>query len=147
MISHFERKRRPDIFATKNCIKNFIPVTIPGNSNYASVSKNGRKILLAGDSYVKRMRRIGFNKELRNGKAYFLSFRGATSKQLHHYIIPSLVGDKPDAVIIHVGTNDILYNVSFEDITRNIMRIGSNCKSDGVNDVFISSILVKKIQC
>ena len=84
LISHFERKRRPDICVTENYIKNFTPVTIPGNSNYASISKNGRKILVVGDSHVKRIRRIDFNKELRNGKTYFRSFSGATSKQLDH---------------------------------------------------------------
>ena len=63
-----------------------------------------------------------------------------------HYIIPSLVDDKPDAAIIHVGTNDNLYNANYEDMARNIIKIGSNCKSHGVNDVFISSILVKKNQ-
>ena len=148
MISHFERKRRPDICVTENCIKNFTPVTIPGNSNYASISKNGRKTLVVGDSHVKRIRRIDFNKELRNGKVYFRSFSGATSKQLDHYIIPSLVDDKPDAVIIHVGTNDFLCSASYEDIARNIIKIGSNCKSHGVNDVLISSILLKKsVKC
>ena len=79
-----------------------------------------------------------------NSKAYFRSFIGATSKQLDHCIIPLLVDDEPDAVIIHVGTNNILYNASYEDIARNTIKIGSNCKSDGVNNVFISSILVKK---
>ena len=142
LISHFERKRKPDICVTKNYIKNFIPVTIPGSSNYASISKNGRKILVVGDSHVKLIRRIDFNKELRNGKAYFRFLSGVTSKQLDHYIIPLLVDNKPDAVIIHVGTNDILYNASYEDIARNIIKIGSNCKIHGANDVLISSILV-----
>ena len=137
-----ERKRRADIRVTENYIKNFTLVTMPGNSSYASISKNGREILVVGDSHVKRIRRIDFNKELRNGKAYCRSFSGATSKQLDHYIIPSLVDDKPDAVIVQLGTSDILYNASYEDITRNIIKIGSNCKSHGVNDVFISSILV-----
>ena len=108
LIGHFERKRRLDICVTENYIKNFILVIIPGNSNYASISKNGHKILVAGDSHIKRIRRIDFNKELRKGKAYFCSFSGATSKQLDHYTIPSLVDDKPDAVIIHVGNNGIL---------------------------------------
>ena len=53
LISHFERMRRPDIRVTENYIKNFTPVTIPGNSNYASISKNGRKIHVVGDSHVK----------------------------------------------------------------------------------------------
>ena len=117
-------------------------MAIPGNSNYASISKNGRKILVIGD--IKRNRRIDFNRELRNGKAYFRSFSGATSKQLDHYMINSLIDDKPDAVIIPVETNGILYNVSYEDIAQNIIKIGSNCKSHSLNYVFISSILVKK---
>ena len=125
-LIELERKRRPDICVTENYIKNFIPVTIPVNSNYASIPKNGRKILVVGDSHIKRIRRIDFNKELRNDKAYFRSFSGATSKQLDHCIIPSLVDDKSDAVIIHVGTNDILYNASYEDIAGNIIKIGSN---------------------
>ena len=29
MVSHFERKRRPDVCVTENYIRNFIPVTIP----------------------------------------------------------------------------------------------------------------------
>ena len=118
LISHFKRKRRPDISITENYIKDFTQVTIPDNSNCASISKNGHKILVVGDSHVKRIRRIDFNKKLRNGKAYFRSFSGATSKQLDHYIIPSLVDDKPDAVIIHVGTSDILYNANYEDIAQ-----------------------------
>ena len=121
LISHFERKRRPDICITKNYIRNFTLVTISGNSNYASISKSGCKIFVVGDSHVKQIRRIDFNIELRHGKVYVRSFSGATSKQLDHYIMPSLVDDKPDAFIIHVGTNDILYNASYEDIARNII--------------------------
>ena len=44
----------------------------------------------------------------------------------------------------HVGTNDILTNANHKEITRNIIKIGLNCKNYGVNDVVISSILVKK---
>ena len=76
------------MFVSLKITKKFIPVTIPGNSNYASISKNDRKILIVGDSHVKRIRRIDLNKELRNGKAYFRLFSGAINKQLDHYIIP-----------------------------------------------------------
>ena len=89
-----------------------IPATIPGNSNYASISKDGRKIFVVGDSYVKRIRRIDFNKELRNNKVYFRSFSGATSKQLDHYTKPLLFHDKPDAAIICIGNNQILVKKS-----------------------------------
>ena len=89
-----------------------IPATIPGNSNYASISKDGRKIFVVGDSYVKQIRRIDFNKELRNNKVYFRSFSGATSEQLDHYTIPLLFHDKPDAAIIHIGNCQILFKKS-----------------------------------
>ena len=135
LISHFERKR-PDICVTGNYIKNFTSVATPGNSNYTSISNNDPKILVVGDSHVKRIIRIDFNKELRHSKAYFRSFSGAVSNQLDHYIIPSLVNDKP--VIIHFGTSNILYNASYEDIAQNIIKIGLNCKSHSVHDVFIS---------
>ena len=95
-------------------------------------------------SHIKRIRRNYFNKELKNGKAIFRSFSGANTKQLDHYILPPLVDDKPDAVIIHVGTNDILTNANHEEIARNIIKTGLNCKNHGVNDVVISSVLVKK---
>ena len=52
--------------------------------------------------------------------------------------------DKPDAVIIHVGTNHVLTNANHEEIERNINKIGLKCNNFGVNDVVISSILVKK---
>ena len=85
-----------------------IPYAVPGNSDYASVIKNGRKVLVAGDCHVKIIRRNDFNKELKNGKAIFQPFSGSNTNQLDHYILPPLVDDKPDAVIIHEGTNDIL---------------------------------------
>ena len=112
--------------------KKFHTFLVPGNSDYASIIKDGRRVLVVGGSHVKRIRRNDFNKELKNGKAIFQSFSGANTKQLDHYILPPLVDDKPDAVIIHAGTNDILTNTNHEEIPRNIIKIGLNCKNYGV---------------
>ena len=97
-----------------------------------------------GDSHVKRIQRNDFNKEVKNGKAIFRSFNGANTKHLNHYILHPLVDDKIDAVIIHVGTKNILINANHKKTAHNIIKIGLNCKNYGVNDVVISSILVKK---
>ena len=51
---------------------------------------------------------------------------------------------KHDAIVIHIGTNGILNHASHEDIAHSIINIGLDCKNNGVNKVFISSILVKK---
>ena len=138
------QNERPLVCTTENYLKDFILFTVPGNSDYASIIKNGLKVLSVGDSHVKRVRRNDFNKELINGKAIFRFFNGANTKQLDHYILPPLLDDKSDADIIHVGTNDILTNANREEIKRNIIKIGLNCKNYGINDVGISSILVKK---
>ena len=53
-VSDFVRKRRLDLCVTENYIKNFIP----GNSNYASIVKNGPKILVVDNNHVKRIRKI-----------------------------------------------------------------------------------------
>ena len=58
-------KEKEDQISASLKIKNFTPVAVAGNSNYASISKNGRKILVVGDSHVKRIRRIDFNKVLK----------------------------------------------------------------------------------
>ena len=120
------RNKRPLVCTTENSLKNFIPFTVPGNSYYASFIKNGRKVLVVGDSHIKRIRRNYFNKEIKNGKAIFRSFSGVNTRQLDHYILPPLVDDKPDAVIIHVSTNDVLTNANHEEIARNIIKIGLN---------------------
>ena len=146
LISHFERKKRPDTCATENYIKNFTPVTIPDNSNYASISKNGREILVVGDSHVKRIRRNDFNKGLRNGKAYFSSSSGTTRKQPDHYIIPYIVDDKPDVVTIHVGANDILYNASYKISLKISSRLVQIVKVTVLTMSLFRQFYLKKIQ-
>ena len=95
---------------------------------------------MVGDSHIKRIKRNDFNKELRHDKAFFRSFSGANVKQLRHYIIPTLIDGKPDATVILVGTNDILNHANHEDIARSIINIELDCKNNGVNELFISSI-------
>ena len=143
-MQNAKANKRPDICISEKYVKNFIPTTVPGNSTYSGITKHGRKICVVGDSHIKRIEQNDFNKELRHGKAFFGSFSGANAKQLCHYIISTLIDDKPDAIVIHVGTNDILNHANHEDIARTIINIRLDCKNNGVNEVLISSILVKK---
>ena len=76
------QNKRPLVCTTENYQKNLIPFTVPGNSGYASIIKNGCKVLVVGDSHIKRIqRRNDFKKELKNGKAIFQSFRETNTKQ------------------------------------------------------------------
>ena len=54
-----------------------------------------------GDSHIKRNERNLFN------KAHLSGFSGANIKRLDHFITPTVVEDRSDIVIIHVGSNDI----------------------------------------
>ena len=136
--------KREDICITEKYIKNLTPTTIPGYSTYSGITKHGLKICVLGDSHIKNIKQNDFNKELHHGKAFFRSFIGANATQLCHYIIPTLVNDKPDVIVMHVGTNDILSHANHENIAHSIINIGLDCKNNGVNEVLISSILVKK---
>ena len=55
-----------------------------------------------------------------------------------------MVDDKSDAIVIHVGKNDILNHANHENIAHSIINVGLDCKTNGVDEVLISSVLVKK---
>ena len=55
-----------------------------------------------------------------------------------------MVNDKPNAIAIHIGTNDILNHINHEIIAHSIINVRLDCKSNGVNEVLLPSILVKK---
>ena len=136
--------KRADICITEKYVKNVTPSIVPRNNTYSGIIKHGPKICVVGDSHIKRIKRNDFNKELRHDKAFFRSFSGANAKQLRYYNIPTLFDDKPNAIVIHVSTNDILNHANHEDIALSIINIRLDCKNNGVNEVFISSVLVKK---
>ena len=119
-------KTRPDICINEKYIENMRP--IPGNRSYASTTKYGQKIFVVGDSHIKIIRRNLFNNSIVGGKSYIKSFDGSNTKRLHHYITPTLVDEKPDIVVIHVGFNDINNNnyasVNINTIAENIVEIG-----------------------
>ena len=82
--------------------------------------------------------------EIRCSKAVSCSFNCANVKQLRHYAILTLINDKPDAILIQSVTYDILNHANQEDVASSFINTGLDCKNNGVNEVFISSILVKK---
>ena len=71
---------------------------------------------------------------MRSGKAFFRSFSGANIRQLDHFIITLY---KPDVVLLHLGTSDILNNANDTELANNIINIGLNCKNHGVSKIFI----------
>ena len=142
--------KRPNICTTENYLsKQEVIRIVPGNRSYASTTKLGEKnIFMVGDSHLKHIKRNVFNKSITNGKSYFKSFSGANAKQLEHYVLPTLVDEKPDIIIIHIGSNDVnqsnYTNVNPMNLAQSIIAIGNKCKYYGVKEVVISSILIKR---
>ena len=121
---------------------NFIyqnPMHVPGNSSYAKMTNDGKKILILSDSICSRIQMKEFNTFVNNGYAYRKSFPGATPKELAHYCIPTLLEDKPDTCIINVGTNSLRRDKPL-DISNEILNIVGICHNYGVNNVYVSSI-------
>ena len=127
-----------------------IPVqrTLPGNKKYSDVVKNGKKITVFGDSIIKRINGKELTRHLNKGRAFIKSFPGANAKDLAHYVIPTLIDQSPDAVVIHVGTNNVKRGnqkptQTNAEIAEEIIQTGRICRQYGVNEVFISSLLCR----
>ena len=120
---------------------NTIMNTNPGNSNYADITKKGKKLLILSDSIAKPIDMVKFNELLKTGDAYKRAFGGATASQLNYYVHAALNEDHPDTVIICVGSNNLTKkNQTPQEITQEIINVVKTCRNGGINDVFVSSI-------
>ena len=77
------------------------------------------------DSILKEIRIREFNRYITNATARLKSFPGATSKELAHYVVPTLQEESFNSALIHIGINDVLKDQSDsqrESLTRNILK-------------------------
>ena len=95
-----------------------------------------------GDSHIRRINKNLFNNSINEGKAHLNSFSGATINKLDHFITPILGKDRPDIVIIRVGSNDITHNtinnIDTKGISKRIIDIGKKCLLYSVREVTVS---------
>ena len=123
-------------------IKYKSPKHIHGNTSNTNKT-SGKKILISSDSICSRIKMKEFNRESKNGHAYRKQFPGATSQEMAHYCIPTLINENPDTVIIHTGTND-LRNIENDEIINNIMNIVELCGNHGAKNVYVSAITFRE---
>ena len=64
---------------------------------------------------------------------------------INYYVVPLSVDEKLDNVVIRIGSNDIrkfnYNNVNAEELPHKIRNIGLKCRSYGVSNTEVSSIL------
>ena len=114
--------------------------------NNRRITSEVSSIKIVSDSIPKGIRMREFNECLNKyndvGKTHLKAFPGTTTKQLHHYIIPTLDDEHPNTVLLHVGINDLLQGGNeIGKISKNISEIGAMCKDKGVKNVFISGLI------
>ena len=106
----------------------------PGIESYTSAtnSKN-EKVCIMGDSHLKQINKRQFRKELDKRSSYFEGFSGANTKQLNYYIVPTLVDETPQTVVIHIDSNDITKmnyrKMNAQDLAQRIIDSGLKRKS------------------
>ena len=129
-------RRRPDICTTERYIQTQHQLqkskVVSGNNTYAETLREGKKILMIGDSHIQRVKRDKLQNSFDNAKSFVRYFSGAKTQDLHHYIIPLLLTEKPDTVVIHVGSNSITHRI-FDDFnadkfTDEIIDIAKMCR-------------------
>ena len=71
---------------------------------------------------------------LKNGSAKFKMFRGCNSKELYHYLDPTLENPYFGDAVIHVGANGINNRDSSKSLQRleNLKKIAEKCFSYGI---------------
>ena len=73
-----------------------------------------------------------------------VSFPGATSKEILHYLDVHLTNSSADAVILHVGVNDLFQDNSQSKIKilgKNLKSMVEKCHTYGIKNEFISGLL------
>ena len=106
--------------------------------------RNGKKMFI-GTSMAKGIRIKEVNSQLRNSFAKFRSFPGATLKYLKYYVVPSLIDEPPQRIILHGGCNDVNNkNSTPGKIANEIACREILCRDYGVNDIFISAMKCRR---
>ena len=147
-------RRRPQVVINNHPenqdIFNKEPVTkaiVPGDKTYSEVvrSHNKSNILILSDSIPKGMKIYQLNKRLHNNnKAQLISFPGASTKRLLHYLDVHLEDKNTETVILHIGVNDLLNDNSPECVNQlmeNLKKMIEKCRFYGVKNILVSSIV------
>ena len=105
-----------------------------------------RRITIFGDSIIKRINGKDMGEEAGHS-VYDRSFPGYRADAINYHVIPTLYDYDIDADIIHAGTNSLHLNKRNknekpQDVTKEIIGIGLTCNKPGVNNIFISSLVL-----
>ena len=85
-------------------------------------SKSKKSIVILGDSMLKHLNGSEMSKKVKSDcKIFVKHFSGATTNCMEDYLKPSLRKD-PNHIIFHVGTNDLILDMTSQDIATTIVN-------------------------
>ena len=129
---------------------------VQGELSYTSAVKPTRlnsgkqnRIIIFGDSIFRGIRFREFNNEIKNGFAKFKTFPGSDSREILHYVNPTLESSNYDSAVLQFGVNDLLHKAlsksdTVDNLIEYIRKAADKCMSHGVSKVFLSAIVRKK---
>ena len=101
--------------------------------------KSWRNICIIGDSMVKQITGPGISK---NGQVQVKTHAGATAEDIIDYIKPT-IRQKPDIVIIHSGTNDLIKDVNTMSRVRKVVAAVKEIDTEGKINLGFSGIVAR----
>ena len=104
VVSH--KSQRPPICTTEKYLKSHVHQqrVVSGVASYASATKfKNENVCTIGESHLKRINERKFRKELGKRFIYFKCFSGVNTKLLNYHVVPTLVDETPQTVVIYIS--------------------------------------------
>ena len=113
-----------DVFNGSKLVPGKFSYTSAVKSTWLNLGKQNRMIIF-GDSIFRGIRFRKFNNKIKNGYAKVKTFPDADSKEILHYINPTLESGNCDSAVLHFGVNGLLQKTlsksdAVEDLIKNI---------------------------
>ena len=130
---------------SNTCIDAPIVITQDKHDIDKNKSRNFKTVIVS-DSMTKPIDMVEFSSLIENGHAIKRAYGGKTAQSLKHYAYASMKEDKPDAVLICAGTNNLSKKrQTAKQIATEIIEIVKTCQDEGVGKVYVSSIICRSI--
>ena len=131
-----QQPKKPDREADRNDVAGLAGKK-DKQEGYTAVYKSGMAVV-AGDSLLKNLKDWMMAGD---GKVKINSFPSAATQDLHHYLKP-LLARKPDHIILHCGTNNLMNRLDSVDAANKIIELGRNVADTGTR--YSISMLVSR---
>ena len=105
-------------------------------------AKQKHTTVIIGDSMIKNVKPWELKHRCeKNERIYVKSFSGANVDQMKHYVKPT-IEDKPDAIILHVGTNELRKKKNEVQIAEEIIGLAKSIEQEKTS-ITVSGLIAR----